>query len=63
MLSKNEGSLDRGLRIVVGITLLALAATGQLGVWAYVGVVPLVTGLLGWCPLYTLLGIHTCPRR
>ena len=62
-MNKNEGSLDRGLRVALGLVLLGLAATGQLGLWAYVGVVPLATGLMGWCPLYTLLGINTCPRR
>ena len=62
-MNKNEGSLDRGLRVALGLVLLGLAATGQLGLWAYVGVVPLATGLMGWCPLYTMLGINTCPRR
>ena len=59
----NEGGLDRGLRVLAGVVLLGLAATGVLGPWAYLGVVPLVTGALGWCPLYTVLGINTCPRR
>ncbi|PZP35632.1 MAG: DUF2892 domain-containing protein [Roseateles depolymerans] len=63
MPAKNEGALDRGLRVAAGVVLLALAATGVLGAWAYVGVVPLLTGVLGWCPLYTALGINTCPRR
>lgn len=63
MPAKNEGALDRGLRVTAGVALLALAATGVLGAWAYVGVVPLLTGVLGWCPLYTALGINTCPRR
>lgn len=59
----NEGTLDRGLRVLAGLALLAMAVTGVLGPWAYIGVVPLLTGALGWCPLYTLLGINTCPRR
>lgn len=63
MLKKNEGNLDRALRVVVGMALLGLAATGTLGAWAYIGVVPLATGLLGWCPLYTAMGLNTCPRR
>jgi Protein of unknown function (DUF2892) len=63
MLKKNEGTMDRALRVVAGLALLGLAATGTLGVWAYIGVVPLATGLLGWCPLYTVLGLNTCPRR
>lgn len=59
----NEGTLDRGLRVLAGLALLAMAVTGVLGPWAYIGVVPLLTGALGWCPLYTLLGVNTCPRR
>lgn len=56
----NEGSLDRTLRIVVGLVLVALALTGTVGAWGWIGVVPIVTGALGWCPAYTLLGINTC---
>lgn len=63
MSKRNEGNLDRAARVIAGLVLLALAATGTLGVWAWIGVVPLITGLLGWCPLYTVLGINTCPRR
>jgi hypothetical protein len=57
----NVGTLDRIIRIVLGITLIALAYTGVIGAWGYIGVIPLATGLLKWCPLYTLLGIQTCP--
>ena len=63
MFKRNEGNLDRGLRVAAGIALIASAATGALGPWAWIGVVPLATGLIGWCPLYTLLGMNTCPRR
>lgn len=59
----NEGGLDRGLRVLAGVVLLGLAVTGVLGPWAYLGVVLLATGVLGWCPLYRVLGINTCPRR
>lgn len=59
-MNKNEGGLDRGLRIVAGVALISAAATGAVGAWGYVGVVPLLTGLMGWCPLYTLLGVKTC---
>ena len=62
-MSKNEGTLDRAARILLGVVLLALAATGTLGAWAWVGIVPLATGLLGWCPLYSLIGVNTCPRK
>lgn len=59
-MQKNVGSIDRALRIVAGIALIALAATGTVGVWGYIGVVPLATALIGWCPAYTLFGIKTC---
>ncbi len=58
----NEGTIDRALRILAGLVLIALAATGTVGVWGWIGVVPLATALLGWCPPYALLGISTCPR-
>ncbi|WP_301101797.1 DUF2892 domain-containing protein [Propionivibrio sp.] len=56
----NVGGIDKILRIVVGIVLIALAATGAIGDWGWIGVVPLLTGLIGWCPLYPLLGMSTC---
>jgi hypothetical protein len=56
----NVGTIDRTLRILAGTALVALAATGTIGPWGYVGVVPLTTALLGWCPAYTLFGINTC---
>ena len=59
----NVGGLDRILRIAVGIDLIALAAMGVVGVWGWIGVVPLLTGLIGWCPAYPLLGISTCPMK
>ena len=59
----NEGTLDRGLRVVAGLALIGMAATGVVGAWGYIGVVPLLTGAIGMCPLYTLLGINTCPTR
>lgn len=62
-MTRNEGSIDRGLRIAAGLVLIALAATGTVGAWGYVGLVPLATGLIGWCPAYTLLGINTCPAN
>ncbi len=57
---KNDGGVDRVLRIVVGVALIALAATGTIGVWGWIGVVPLATGLIGWCPAYLPFGIKTC---
>lgn len=56
----NVGNLDRILRSVVGIALIALAATNTVGVWGYIGVVPLLTGIFKFCPAYTLLGMNTC---
>jgi len=58
---RNEGMVDRGLRIVGGLLLISLAATGVVGAWGYIGVVPLLTGAVGMCPLYSILGISTCP--
>jgi hypothetical protein len=57
----NEGRLDRGIRVTAGLVLIALAATGIIGAWGYIGVVPLLTGAVGLCPLYSLLGMNTCP--
>jgi Protein of unknown function (DUF2892) len=59
----NEGGFDRALRIIAGLVLIGLAATGTVGVWGYIGLVPLATGLMGWCPVYTMLGINTCPMK
>lgn len=60
-MSKNVGTVDRALRIVVGLALVGLAATGVIGWWGWIGVVPLGTALVGWCPAYALLGMKTCP--
>ena len=57
----NIGGWDRVLRIVVGLALLALAATGVVWWWGWLGVVPLLTALVRFCPLYPLLGLNTCP--
>ena len=62
-MKSNSGGIDRILRIVAGLVLLGLTLTGNIGVWGWVGIVPLATGLLGWCPAYTLLGINTCPMK
>ena len=62
-MGKNVGGLDRGIRIVAGVALIALAATHTVGVWGYVGVVPLLTGLVGWCPPYAIFGFNTCSMK
>lgn len=59
-MSKNLGGIDRILRLLVGIALIALAVTGVIGAWGYIGVVPLLTAAIGWCPAYLPLGIRTC---
>jgi hypothetical protein len=59
----NVGGIDRILRIVAGLVLIGLAATGTLGAWAWIGVVPLVTGLARTCPIYSVLGFSTCPLQ
>ena len=56
----NEANLDRGLRIVVGLALIGLTLAGTIGVWGWIGVLPLVTGVVGWCPGYALFGISSC---
>ena len=62
-MNHNVGGIDRILRIVVGLVLVGLAATGSVGWWGWIGVVPLLTGLLGSCPAYKLLGMNTCPMK
>ena len=59
----NEGTLDRVLRVVVGAGILSLAFVGPQTPWGYLGLVPLITGLVGYCPAYALLGISTCPAK
>lgn len=59
----NEGGLDRVLRVLVGAGVLSLAFVGPQTPWAYLGLIPLVTGLVGFCPLYAVLGLNTCPVK
>ena len=61
-LSKNIGPLDRTARVSGGVLLIVLAATEIIGRWGYIGVVPLLTGVIGSCPLYALFGFSTCAR-
>lgn len=58
----NVGGIDRVLRIGAGLGLVAWAALGG-PVWAWIGVVPLATGAIGWCPVYPALGLNTCPMK
>lgn len=59
----NVGTLDRTLRIGGGLALIVAAATGTIGAWGWIGLVPLATGLFRFCPVYPLLGINTCSSK
>lgn len=63
ILPRNEHTVERALRVALGLGLLAIAFVGPKTPWGFIGIVPLVTGLIGSCPLYTLLGISTCPMN
>lgn len=58
---RNEGTIDRALRIILGLILIALVFVGPQTNWGWIGLVPLATGVLGFCPLYRLVGLNTCP--
>jgi hypothetical protein len=62
-MTRNEGNIDRFARIVFGIALLSLVFLGPRTWFGLIGIVPLVTGFVGYCPLYTVLGIRTCPTN
>lgn len=62
-MKSNVGGIDRVLRFVIGLVLVALAVTGTIGAWGWIGVVPLATATLGLCPLYSVLGFNTCPMK
>jgi Protein of unknown function (DUF2892) len=63
MFKNNVGGIDRIARIVLGLVLIGLTLAGTIGVWGWIGVVPLLTAALGTCPLYTVLGFSTCPMK
>ncbi|GAB4034910.1 MAG: DUF2892 domain-containing protein [Rubrivivax sp.] len=63
MFKTNVGGIDRLLRIVAGLALIGLTLAGVIGAWGWIGIVPLLTGSLGTCPLYTVLGFNTCPMK
>ena len=63
MLKRNEGNLDRVLRIILGLVLVSLVFIGPMTPWGWVGVIPLATGLIGSCPIYSILGLNTCPMK
>lgn len=59
----NVGGIDKILRIAAGLLLLVLAIMGFGTPWTWIGIVPLATGLMGWCPAYSLIGVNTCPMK
>lgn len=61
-MNANIGTIDRSLRIAVGLILIGLSLSGVIGLWGWIGIVPLATGIFRFCPLYALLGIKTCKR-
>ncbi|MDX2193641.1 MAG: DUF2892 domain-containing protein [Gemmatimonadales bacterium] len=65
LFARNEGTVDRILRVTLGVALLSLTVLGPQTPWGFIGLVPLATGLLGSCPVYSLIGLNTCalPRR
>jgi hypothetical protein len=62
-MKRNVGGIDRILRIVLGLVLIGMAATGRIGAWGWIGLVPLATAAMGFCPLYPLLGFSSCPVK
>lgn len=62
-MKSNVGGIDRILRIVLGLALIGMTLAGFIGVWGWVGVVPLLTGAVGFCPLYPLIGFSSCPVK
>jgi hypothetical protein len=57
---RNEGNVDRILRVLVGLAIISLVFVGPKTPWAWLGAIPVITGMAGWCPLYAVLGINTC---
>jgi O-antigen ligase len=62
-MQRNIGGIERGIRILIGVGITALALTGPKNPWAWLGLIPLVTGLVGWCPLYRLLRLSTFDEK
>lgn len=63
LLPRNEHPIERGLRVVLGLGLLSLTVVGPQSMWGLIGIVPILTGALGSCPVYTLFGISTCSTK
>lgn len=62
-MKKNVGNIERLIRVAIGLGILSLAFVGPQTPWAYLGIVPFLTGVIGWCPPYALFGISTCPNK
>jgi len=62
-MTSNVGGIDRILRVVLGVALIGLTLMGTIGAWGWIGLVPIATAALGFCPLYTVLGFSTCPMK
>lgn len=62
-MKSNVGGIDRIARIALGLVLIGLTVTGTIGLWGWLGVVPLATGALGWCPPYAIFGFNTCSMK
>ncbi|MCB1755534.1 MAG: DUF2892 domain-containing protein [Gammaproteobacteria bacterium] len=63
MFKNNVGTVDRAVRIIIGLVLISLVFLGPKTAWGWIGLIPLATGVMGSCALYTLLGINTCPVK
>ena len=59
----NVGTIDRIARVILGLVLIALTLTGAIGAWGWIGILPLATAAIGFCPAYTLFGLSTCPMK
>jgi hypothetical protein len=62
-MKKNAGVLDRGLRVLAGLGAIELAYAGLIGSWGYFGIIPMLTGVIGLCPAYAIIGVNTCPVK
>jgi hypothetical protein len=59
----NVGGLDKWARILIGSVLVGLALTGAIGLWGWIGLVPMLTGIFGYCPAYSIFGWSSCPLK
>ena len=62
-MTSNVGGIDRIVRIAIGVVLIGLTLSGTIGVWGWLGIVPLITGAIGWCPPYAILGFNSCAMK